>query len=588
MNPQLSIFVCETFAPEVKTVVEQEGYPDVSVEVFTLHCGSPHMSTKNLFEQLTTSSSQSIHLHYIGSSCFQFEKENVQLPDNISFTPLSQCFDILMPSALTNSLIHKRNYLISSGWLPAFKQQIINWGFDEATAKRFFGETAEQLLFVNTGVCEDHRELLKEVSDFIGVPSNTIEIGLDHCKLLIKGIVMDWKYHQEKEASKRQLMKITRESADYSMAFNQISFLAQLSDEQLIMERISEMIQLLFAPAKAFFIPEGLDTDNTPQELFSNQSVPFKEDCDLGSFAIQLTENDQNIGRIDVVCVSFPAYLDYYQKISPILGKIFGLVLANASKYTTIREHEKKLKMNSSELEQLNATKDKFFSIIAHDLRSPFNSLFGFINLFLNDYDEFTDEEKKGFMLRIQGISKNTFKLLENLLDWARAQSDNYEIKPVAVSLNKLILNNIRIFELGASNKNIRLRLTKSEEQVVFADTYSIDAVIRNLINNALKFTKQGGEITIAYHPKGEKAICSVSDTGIGMPPVMVEQLFRIDTQVKRSGTANESGTGLGLILCKEFVEMNGGEIWVESEEGKGSTFSFSLPLVDGTGNLDK
>jgi len=327
----------------------------------------------------------------------------------------------------------------------------------------------------------------------------------------------------------------------------------------------------------------GNTDDNTFNSSFSTQ-----EDCDKGSFAIQLTENDKNIGRIDVVCVSFPDYLEYYKKLSPILGKIFGLVLSNANKYSTIQEHKKQLQANQSELVNLNATKDKFFSIIAHDLRSPFNSLLGFINLFLDDYDELTDVEKKDFVYRIQGISRNTFRLLENLLDWARTQTEIYTVNASSLSLHQLIVDNIGIFEPGASKKNIRLWVNKKQDIKVFADNYSLDAVIRNLINNALKFTKPGGEISVNYQKKGKMAICSVVDTGIGMPPLLVEQLFRIDSQVRRPGTANESGTGLGLILCKEFVEMNGGEIWAESEEGKGSAFSFTVPLVDGPGNLDE
>jgi signal transduction histidine kinase len=588
MKPHLSIFVCETFAPEVKVVVEEEGYSDVTVEVFPLHCGSPHMSTNNMLEKLEASSNSSTHVHYIGSSCFQIKREGVHLPDNISFTPLAQCFDILIPSELTNSLIQQRNYLISSGWLPSFKQQILGWGFDETTAKLFFGETAKQLLMVNTGLCNESEKLLEDVGRFIGIPYNTIDLGLSHCKLLVKGIVLEWRFRQEQAASQHQLRKITRESADYSMAFNQISLLVQLSDKQLIMERISEMIQLLFAPNRVFFIPEKSDAGDSPVELFSNSSFSTQEDCDKGSFAIQLTENDKNIGRIDVVCVSFPDYLEYYKKLSPILGKIFGLVLSNANKYSTIQEHKKQLQANQSELVNLNATKDKFFSIIAHDLRSPFNSLLGFINLFLDDYDELTDVEKKDFVYRIQGISRNTFRLLENLLDWARTQTEIYTVNASSLSLHQLIVDNIGIFEPGASKKNIRLWVNKKQDIKVFADNYSLDAVIRNLINNALKFTKPGGEISVNYQKKGKMAICSVVDTGIGMPPLLVEQLFRIDSQVRRPGTANESGTGLGLILCKEFVEMNGGEIWAESEEGKGSAFSFTVPLVDGPGNLDE
>jgi len=588
MNRQLSIFVCETFAPEVQAVVELEGFTDVRIEVFPLHCGSPSMSAKNILEKLEPSSLRSSHLHYLVSNCFHLKQDRVQLPENITFTHLTQCFDLVLPSRLTNSLIHEKNYLVSSGWLPSFKQQILRWGFDENTAKRFFGETASQLLLVDTGLRDDAGKILNDVSRFIGLPCSTIDIGLNHCQLLIRGIVLEWRYQREQKVTMEQLRKITRESADYSMAFNQISQLAEISDEQKIMVRISEMIRLLFAPSRAFFEPDNAECRIPAQELISGKPVSLPGVSQGASFTIQLTADDRKIGRIDISNISFPQYLKYYQKLSPILGKIFGLVLSNASKYTTIKNNEKQLEVNSAELRDLNATKDKFFSIIAHDLRSPFNSLLGFINLFLDGYDDFTDVEKKDFMLRIQGIAKNTYRLVENLLDWAGAQSGNVEIKPDAVSIQKLILDNIDIFESIASKKNIRLRINRSEDFIVFADRYSLDAIIRNLINNAVKFTGAGGEVTVYYYIKEQMGICSVADTGIGIPEALIDQLFRLDSHVKRSGTASETGTGLGLILCKDLVELNGGEIWVESEEGKGTTFSFSVPLFDGPRNLDK
>lgn len=588
MDPRLAIFVCETFTPEVIAALREEGFSDVEVRAFPLNCGSPLLSAEELMKMLNEASTSATHMHYLGSSCIQLQHEASAIPDHVSVTQLPQCFDILIPSDLTSRLISEKKYLVSSGWLPFFKQQIFGWGFDQETARKFFRESASELLLVETGVGKETDSLMGEISQFIDMPFSTLHIGLCHCRLQLRGIVLGWRYRMERETTRTQMVSLTRKTADYSMAFDQISELAQVSDETEIMHKISKMITLLFAPKRSSYIPAASERKKHPVVLIPPPAGRKTRETKETSFSIQVLSNNENIGRIEVVDVMFPQYIDQYQTLSPILGKLFGLVISNAKRYETIKRHEEQLQANSNDLASMNAVKDKFFSIIAHDLRNPFNAMFGFINLFLDGYDEFSDPEKLDFMHRIQKISQNTYRLIENLLDWARTQTGKYEPQPVAFSLQKMMLDNIDIFLPGASHKNIRIRLESTGDLMVFADKYSLDAVIRNLISNAVKFTKPGGEIRLNFHRKNKMVHCSVSDNGIGMSAMMVDQLFRLDTTVSRKGTDDERGTGLGLILCKEYVEMNGGKIGVTSEEGKGTRFFFTIPLFDRPGDLDE
>ncbi|MBL4560432.1 MAG: cyclic nucleotide-binding domain-containing protein [Labilibaculum sp.] len=231
------------------------------------------------------------------------------------------------------------------------------------------------------------------------------------------------------------------------------------------------------------------------------------------------------------------------------------------------------------ELESLNATKDKFFSIIAHDLKNPFASLIGASDLLVDNAEELSKEQVKTFSGIINQSARQGFRLLENLLTWSRMQTGSIAWKPKEIDLWDLV-NEVVILHTGsAENKEIQIEANVDEDLKITADPNMINTVVRNLVSNAIKFTPKGGSITVSSHNKGDSVEIWVTDSGIGIDSEGQKKLFRIDEQLIKSGTENESGTGLGLILCKEFIEMHRGCIWVESELGKGSVFKFSIPL---------
>ncbi len=237
-----------------------------------------------------------------------------------------------------------------------------------------------------------------------------------------------------------------------------------------------------------------------------------------------------------------------------------------------------KLEESNSKLKIMNATKDKFFSIIAHDLRSPFNAILGFSELIKNEVKEgkniTTIEE---FNDNIHESANSLFTLLENLLQWANDQRGVLEFTPTQIDLYQLIQSNLTIFKLKAADKSIKIFSDIKPNTVAFGDVNMVNTIIRNLISNALKFTDKDGEIFLSTVLDGNFIHLSVKDTGIGISENDQDKLFILDGNFTTKGTNDESGSGLGLILCKEFVMKNGGEIWVESEENKGSNFIFSL-----------
>jgi signal transduction histidine kinase len=260
--------------------------------------------------------------------------------------------------------------------------------------------------------------------------------------------------------------------------------------------------------------------------------------------------------------------------------------LAYGISYIRLKEAERAatmvIKKSEAQLKELNATKDKFFNIIAHDLKNPFTSLLGSSELLYNNINKMAPENIKKLSLILNDSAKGGYAILLNLLDWSRSQTGILKYKPEKINLKNLIDENISNLQLSAANKEIRLFSEIKDNLFVNADKNMINTLLRNLLNNAVKFTHRNGKVVIGAVTDSKNVIISVKDTGLGISEDKIEKLFRIDTKHSMPGTENEQGTGLGLKLCQEFVDKMGGKIWVESVENKGSTFKFSIPVKEG------
>ncbi|MEI6138375.1 MAG: PAS domain S-box protein [Mariniphaga sp.] len=319
---------------------------------------------------------------------------------------------------------------------------------------------------------------------------------------------------------------------------------------------------------------------------FNSNEVIGKTAFDLGIFTIEAAN------RILQAADSNGAITNAEASLKAKNGELKHVLLSSENIYvqdkkyrftvvhdiTERKQAEEALHKKAAELHELNATKDKFFSIIAHDLKSPFQAIVGFSDLLVEkvrdeDYDGM--DEYAGCILQ---SSKRAMDLLMNLMEWSRSQTGRMDFHPECFDLVEFLGDIIPLFDDIAGQKSISITRDYPPNAMVFADQAMISTVFRNLISNAIKFTQSGGKITLTIRPNHEGVFVSVEDSGIGIPQNMICKLFRIDQSYSTTGTNNEEGTGLGLILCKEFVEKHGGTIWVESEEGKGSTFNFTLP----------
>lgn len=249
---------------------------------------------------------------------------------------------------------------------------------------------------------------------------------------------------------------------------------------------------------------------------------------------------------------------------------------------TERKKAEAEIKRINEELLIGNAEKDKFFSIIAHDLRSPFNSFLGLTQMMAENLQDLTMEEIRKFALTMRDSVSHLYRLLENLLQWSRMQQGMILFTPEIIPLCSIITDSLDILGEPAQMKEIEITCAIPNQLEVLADVNVVQTIIRNMVSNAIKFTPRGGKVDIAAKVLPDHFIeVSVADTGIGMDREMLDKLFRLDGKVNREGTEGEASTGLGLILCKEFIEKQGGKLWVESEVGKGSVFYFTLPFAD-------
>lgn len=245
----------------------------------------------------------------------------------------------------------------------------------------------------------------------------------------------------------------------------------------------------------------------------------------------------------------------------------------------SLTESKKIIEKDALQLKRLNAEKNRFFSIIAHDLRSPFTGLTGLTEILCNHIDELSQDEIRNMVKMLNESSQQVYELLNNLLQWSRLQMNAITFEPENLKLSDIVKESIKVLDGQINEKNISIEMDIAQEEVVYADVNMLKTIMRNLVSNGVKFTPKGGKISLAAKPAEKNLVMiSVTDNGIGMDESLRKKLFLIDEKVSRVGTEGETSNGIGLLLCKDFVEKNNGEIWVESQINSGTTFRFTLP----------
>ena len=368
----------------------------------------------------------------------------------------------------------------------------------------------------------------------------------------------------------------------------------QKTSEQALIESEDRLRVLIEAMPDIVCFKDGkgrwLEANKADLKLFGIENVDFKgkKDSDLASFSpfykdafLGCEDSDEKawIHGKALKCEEIIPRKDGTDLIYDIV-KIPLFNSDGGRKGLLVIGHDiTESKRYETELRQANAAKDRFFSIIAHDLKNPFQAISGFTDLLNSEYDDFTDEEKRMFIQNIKIASDSAYKLLQNLLEWSRAQTGRIPFIPDFVDLSILANETIQLLKTQADSKNIKIHSSIMFNTKVYADENMVKTILRNLISNAIKFTNKNGIVNVFANIDKNKIFIHIKDNGVGISKEDIDKLFRIENIYKTNGTENEEGTGLGLVICKEMVMKNGGIIFVESGIEKGSEFIFSLPL---------
>jgi len=379
----------------------------------------------------------------------------------------------------------------------------------------------------------------------------------DAIKMFEKSLELNVKYLQGllmKKINYKGLSDTYEKTGDYKSAFKYSVLYAQYSDSLNQKEKYEQIVTL----------EKQYDTKKKEGEILQ---LHAKQELTN----VQLKKNKQ------LILLGFIMALLFLMLVFFISKKYLEKNKSNL----LLEEKNKQIEQSEQELSLLNAAKNKLFSIIAHDLKNPIHTIMGYSYLLSQSYEKYSEKERRKFSVDIYQSTNNIFRLLENLLEWSKSQTGRLNFTPIETEFCRILENSISILRPMASLKKIELTATCIGNVKVFADPFMIETILRNLINNAIKFTPNNGFIHIAVERIENMVKISIRDSGIGISDDDLKNLFQIDSTVKRKGTNNEDGSGLGLILCNEFISKNNGKLWVESTLGKGSTFYCTIPIQD-------
>lgn len=310
--------------------------------------------------------------------------------------------------------------------------------------------------------------------------------------------------------------------------------------------------------------------DITPREYEAQELQQIEDLNKTGFFGPNTKEYIRKDGSRYPISISGALYTNTYgEKV------VWGII----EDITERKQAETIIKKQNEELKNFNAAKDRFITILAHDIRGPFGSIVGLLDLMTRDFNNCNMEKIEKYLNMMNSVAKNTFSLLDDILMWVKANSNKMDFEPDIIAVNSIYNEIIQLFVPIANSKNIKIINSLNGNPKIYADKNMLKTILRNLVSNSIKFTDEQGQIEIYTEIKEDKVITTISDNGVGMETDIKNKLFNIQNKITTKGTANENGTGLGLLICKEFVEKHNGDIWVESEMGKGSEFKFSIPL---------
>lgn len=577
MNYSLRIFVCNSLFAEVSHILHSPEYSDIKLVNYPDVCISDIQEQEKIKQIATQDSEVYSKTIILDNSCTGLFKKDFPLNSKVKIIHLDKCFSIFLNKETIEFLLDIGYYILSNGWLKNHKECTKEWKLEENTAKSIAKKAIHKILFLDTGISGDYLTDLKMLAQRMNKPYAILPIGLSYCKNFLDVEIAKWRLESEHDQLKNEIAGISKSNADKYFIFNELKRFIEYDDEEKIAKELFILMNVFFMPEQILFhsIENGKEINTFS---FIKDLTDYNQEENL-HYQFEIKHVTSLVGIVDLYGIKFPDWKDKYRSFTPLISNICGLSIANVRKYRIIQSQTKQLQDSAKQLKEAIHTKDRFFSIIAHDLRSSLSGLMNMTETMAEEYPEMDEMNQKKLLHALCNSSRNTYHLLDNLLEWSRMERGLTPFEPKKIQFSKILDYISEQVKESVLKKNLEIIHEFPEDIEITADLYMLQSLLRNLISNAVKFSQTGGKIIVsATRCDTKNTLIAVKDNGIGMNQEIKQNIFHIASRINRNGTQGEPSSGLGLILCKEFVEKHGGQIWIESDENKGSTFFFTIP----------
>lgn len=572
--PKFHIICCQNYSEEVQSFVDKMNVPDIEVHYFEALCGSKKRFVfPERFNEAIRNREKTVSV-----GCLFNEADKKIRPVELDGTGNKRtnvCFDHVLPPEMVTWYFSQGYYVITPGWLKNWQFYVQSlWQFKkQEDASEFFQSSARKLLVLNTLNQNFIPEKIKEFSEYTGLPFEILPVGNHFIENYLKISYLDWKENLQNNRLKNITTDYQKQLADYVFTLEIIKRITSLTDEEQIIKKAKEFFITLFSPNSVEYVNIAGDK-LSPDEMEISGTSKIHESGD--GFSICTLKEGKPAGMFSVNKVLFPEHVNQYFRLSMFVGNVLSLSLENAVRYQELKSTINKLDSACQIADEANSSKDRLFSIVAHDLRSPISLLVGYLNYVKTNFDELSKSEIKDIINQLDENANSLMDFLIRLLDWTKIQLSHHVANPVSIHPFNIIRDELVLLQNHASKKDIYISLKVPENLQMWCDEQMFAIMIRNLISNALKFSPTGKPIMINGKTEEGQTKISVQDFGLGMTKEQQESAFK--TMATTTGTLNEKGTGLGLITCYLMAKKNHGTILLKSKPGIGSTFTLILP----------